>query len=815
MIARRTLTATLLGSTILSALPMMSIAQTAETSDTEVIVTAQKRSERLQNVPMSIQAITTKKIDDLNISNVQDAVIMMPSVSFQASAPGSTRIYMRGVASGGDGNHSSSLPSVGVYLDELPITTIGGSVDVHMYDIARIESLAGPQGTLYGASSQAGTIRVITNKPETTSFYGRFDSEVNSVAHGGTGGSLEGMLNIPINQKMAVRLVGWAQKDAGYIDNVAGTRSFIDSVTVNNNKYIEDNFNTVETYGARAALKVDLDENWTATASLMGQDQRSNGVWGYDPTVGKYQVQHFYPDVGHDRFMSAAVTVQGKVANLEVTYAGATMNRSYDGSSDYTDYAESYDEMYAYYGGIAGYLYITDNAGNDIDPRQVTYSTPRFKKVSHELRIATPADEKLRFIGGAFYQKQTNEIHETYVIPGLASAMSVNGHAGTLWLTRQTRVDKDMALFGELSYDLLPNLTFTAGLRAFQFDNSLVGFYGFGRDIANGPPWNGAGSSRTGVAGCFTSNGNTVRQNYSASITSATLLPGVVDGTPCTNLGVYENGTVVPKVAKGHGTTSRYNLTWKPTDDLMVYGTFSEGFRPGGTNRNADFGQYDPDFLTNYELGAKTTILGGKLRLNGAIYKQDWDTFQYSFLGPNSLTIIQNGPDAEIQGIELEVNYRPIRGLTINATTAYNDAKIKTALCTVNDGTADCSTAGNSVKSPAGTRLPVTPEFKIAGSVRYEWDMGVYKPYWQVAFNSQTETKSAIRVEDSVDLPAYSLFDLAIGAERGKWTGEFYIKNVTDDEALMRSYVQCGACERRYYIPAQPRTMGFRLGSKF
>jgi len=138
---------------------------------------------------------------------------------------------MRGVATGGDGNHSGALPSVGVYLDEQPVTTIGGALDVHIYDIARIESLAGPQGTLYGASSEAGTIRIITNKPDLNATYGRVDGELNTVDHGGIGGKLEGMINVPLASRIAFRGVAFYQKDAGYIDNVPGSRTYCGTPT--------------------------------------------------------------------------------------------------------------------------------------------------------------------------------------------------------------------------------------------------------------------------------------------------------------------------------------------------------------------------------------------------------------------------------------------------------------------------------------------------------------------------------------------------------------------------------------------------------
>src|SRR5215212_6904856 len=207
--------------------PTTQAAQDGQVRDeTEIIITATKREENLQNVPISVQAIGTRRLDQLNISNFEQYTKQLPSVSFQSAQPGVTVVYMRGVATGGDGNHSGSLPSVGTYLDEQPVTTIGGTLDVHIYDIARIESLAGPQGTLYGASSEAGTIRIITNKPELGVTTGRVDGELNSLAHGGMGGSLEGMINLPVAPRIAFRASAFYQRDAGYIDNVFGERTY-------------------------------------------------------------------------------------------------------------------------------------------------------------------------------------------------------------------------------------------------------------------------------------------------------------------------------------------------------------------------------------------------------------------------------------------------------------------------------------------------------------------------------------------------------------------------------------------------------------
>ena len=222
----------------------------------EIVVTATRRAERLQDVPISIQAFNTEALKKQGVTDFQDVARLLPSVSYDTSAPGATTIYIRGVSSGGDGNHSASLPSVGVYLDEQPITTILGPVDVNFYDIERVEALAGPQGTLFGASSQSGTIRIITNKPKLDKVEGGYDLELNKIDGGGVGGSVQGYYNQPINDRTAIRLVGWYKRDGGYIDNVETTRVFPSStqaaidngqtnvpIQQNNAEFAEDDYN--------------------------------------------------------------------------------------------------------------------------------------------------------------------------------------------------------------------------------------------------------------------------------------------------------------------------------------------------------------------------------------------------------------------------------------------------------------------------------------------------------------------------------------------------------------------------------------------
>lgn len=815
--SRRALLLASLSTTMLS--PGAAIAQQASDAgaDDEIIVTAQKREENLQNVPISIQALGTRKLDQLNVANFQDFSKLLPSVSFQSSQPGVTTVYMRGVASGGDGNHSGSLPSVGVYLDEQPVTTIGGTLDVHIYDIARIESLAGPQGTLYGASSQAGTIRIITNKPSTAGFEGRVDGELNTIKHGGTGGRLEGMINAPLSEMAAVRLVGWYQKDAGYIDNVPGTRSFLPTpggITVNNDAFVEKDFNDAEIYGGRAALKVDLDDNWTITPTVLYQKQKSHGTFAQDPLVGDLQVQRFYPDSRSDKFIQAALTIEGKLGNFDVTYAGAYLDRKTYQINDYTDYAEAYDALYASYGGLAGYFYLEDNAGNDIDPRQYIIGTDHFRKLSQELRISSPQDSRFRVVAGLFFQRQSNEIHQDYIVPGLADALSVNGRPGTLWLTEQKRVDKDYAAFGEASFDITPTITLTGGGRYYKYDNSLIGFFGFGRN-PNGPPFNGAGSSRTGVAGCYTTTGAILRDNP-----GGTLLPAEVEGGPCTNLADYVNGKLVPKRTKDTGFTHRLNLTWKPSEDVLTYATWSRGFRPGGINRRATIAPYDADFLTNYELGIKTTLAGGLVRLNAAVYLQNWKRFQFSFLGLNSFTEIHNGPNARIKGIEADINIRPTDGLTISAAASYTDAKTRNNLCAIDDPTYQCTAdPDNSIAAPKGTRLPVTPKFNGNATVRYAFPVGPGELHLQSVIAHRGSASSDIRVDVANELGRIrgsTTVDFAVGFDWSRYSFELFLQNAFDERAELSRFSNCGQCNGRVQILVnQPQTLGARLGAKF
>ena len=726
-------------------------AQEAAGSDSDVIVvTAQKREQNLQDVPIAINAIGNEKLDQLQVSELQDVVKFLPSVTIQQGGPGFAQVYFRGVASGENANHSASLPTVGTYLDEMPITTIQGALDLHAYDLARVEALAGPQGTLYGASSMAGTLKLVTNAPDPSGLYGSAGVEFNNVAHGDFGAIYEGFVNVPIAEGAAARLVGWYRDDAGYIDNVLGSRTYRSSnITQSNRLLVEDNYNNAETYGARLALGIDLDDNWTIKPTLMGQVQNTGGSYAQErsgQTTGELQVVQYNPEGSRDKWIQGALTIEGKIGNWDVTATGGHLRRKTETQSDYSDYAYFYDALKEY----GTYFY--DNAENLVNPNQYIQGIDRYKKSFGELRVASPADAPLRFIGGLFYQRQSHNIEQHYIIDNLSDALQVPGTVDNIWLTKQLRVDRDYAAFGEASFDVTEKLSLTGGLRVYKYDNSLVGFFGFRNP------------------------------GYSSNPSYLCQGPSQIAGSPCTN---------VNKSTSDTGFTQKLNATYKITDDALVYATWSRGFRPGGINRRGSLPPYGSDKLDNYELGWKTTF--GAFRWNGAVFQEDWNNIQLSFLGANGLTEIRNAGVARIRGLEMDAGFRT-GGFSLNAGFSYNDAQIRRDFCAIANATFDCTTADNELLAPSGSRLPVTAKVKGNAIARYEFPIADWNGHVQLAVNHIGGRRSDLRpVQNAIkgNLDAYTTADFSIGVKKDAWDIEAFATNLFDTRGVVNTGIQC------------------------
>lgn len=810
-----------------------------------VTVTSQKRSENLQKVPISIEVLGEQKLDELNITDFEDYVKFLPSVSYQTFGPGFSQIYMRGVASGGDGNHSGSLPSVGVYLDEQPITTIQGPLDLHIYDVARVEALSGPQGTLYGASAQAGALRIITNKPDASGFSAGYDLELNSVSDGGIGHIEEGFVNIPLSDSAAFRLVGWNQHDAGYIDNKPQDRQFpirVDDggtpddtsddvrdswggVLTNRDctstdllvctGRAEDDYNDVDTTGARMALRWDINDDWAITPMIMGQKAVANGAFFTDREVGDLAISHFYKERSDDRWWQAAMTVEGKIGNFDLTYAYGHLKRDVDVDSDYNDYGFWYDTV-AYYSAF-------DDNDNFINPSQYIQGKDRYKKDSHELRLSSPNEDRFRITAGLFYQTHKHDIEQRYKIDGFGSQYSITGWPDTIWLTKQEREDKDEAVFGELSYDFIPEVLIgTIGGRHFRSENSLKGFFGFSDGWFSGAPY--------GESVCIEQFGPDPA-NWPS-----------FNGAPC---------QIFDKTVKESGNLGKANLTWQINPSKMVYATWSEGYRPGGINRRGTLPPYLSDYLTNYELGWKTSWADNRITFNGSVFHQEWEDFQFSILGANGLTEIKNANQASIDGLEMDINWAATYNLQVGAGVAFYDAKLTDNFCgwtdeggnsvtvcppgTINPGGTFDDTSDDVVvdgpEAPDGTRLPVTPEFKGNIIARYNFTVGTMDAFVQgdvVHVGSRTSDLRILERGILGELASYTVADFSAGVSRNNWSLSMYINNIFDERADIYRFASCAetVCGASGVVPEypngqiytvtnQPRTIGIRFGQKF
>ena len=770
-------------------LPASAFAQDAAATDdtTEIVVTAQRREERLRDVPISITALGEGKLEQANVQSFEDYAKLLPSVSFQSFGPSQSQIFFRGVSSGGDGLHIGPLPTSSMYIDEIPVTTIGGTVDFHIYDISRVEALAGPQGTLFGASSLSGVLRVITNAPKIGETSGSVDLQLNKYGKGDFGGTAEGYVNLPLGDSAALRVVGFYDKAGGYIDNIPGTRTFTlddfnpaTNLTVDNSALVKDDYNDVETWGGRAALKIDLDEDWTATTQFIYQNQVANGGFLFDPTKGDLNVTDYLPSRNHDRWWQAALTIQGKLSDWDITYSGGYFERKVDNTSDYSYYTVAYDS-YGYYA-----TYFPKASGGYLDPTQSSVLGDKYTKLTQELRISSPSDKSMRLTAGLFLQHQTDKIRADYIVDGIGAEINsgqiwfpgVHPGSDSVFRTRIFRKDRDYAMFAQGEVDLAPNVTLIGGVRGFMAHNTIYGFSGF----------NGGSSLVPCVPG----------SSY----------PEV----PCVS---------VDKKQVETGVIWRGGLRFKLNEDVMVYATASRGYRPGGNNRRPGVDPFKSDKLDNFEIGWKTKF--GNVFFNGAVFHEKWKDVQFGLvpLNNNGITNTYNAGNARIWGVEGDISAR-FGGLSLSASGTYVDAKTTTDLCAVDPVTKNIvCLPGVPAAAPKGTRLPVMPKFKGAMTARYEMPVAEGTGFVQASVSHQGGTRTFLLDDEFAAVgptKAFTTVDFSAGINWDNWRVEAFIQNAFDTRGQLGRNTFCatsfcGAYARTY--PTQPQLFGVKFGYDF
>jgi iron complex outermembrane recepter protein len=755
------------GSAVVGMLVAPAYAQDESPMLEEIVVTAAKREQNLQDLAVSVQVLGNQQLENLGIRSFEDFIDFLPTVSYDSAGPGYAQIYMRGIASGGDGNHSASMPSVGYYLDEQPVTTINQILDIHMYDIARVETLSGPQGTLYGQGSQSGTIRIITNKPAMGEFEAGYEGEVNSIDEGGTGYNLNGFVNLPVGERAAVRLVAWHKKVAGFIDLVPATMTFPGPQTTqgDNFAFAREDYNEVTTSGLRALLKVDLNDNWSITPGLMYQDSDIDGTWQHNPQLfGDLQTGAMWDRFANDEWYQASLTLEGSIGDLDVVYAGAYLDRENISEYDYSDYTEYWANYSEYFSGASWCVYY-NAAGDCAVGTQYVGGFEQYARTSHELRIQSSPDQSVRWIAGAFYQSQEHDFDLQWIVPDLDPALTVvlpptgdRKYGGnTVWQTYQIREDQDTAFFGEVSFDFNDKFTGLIGARYFEYENSLYGFNGFARhctgqyidgEFVQGDPDN--------------------------------LGPNDVMQYPCFDTRILDN------VVKGDDWAFKANLEYRLDDDTLLYVTWSEGFRSGGANRARVPGleTYNPDFVTNYEFGWKMLLSDGRLRFNGAAYIIDWDNFQFGFLDfdISNLTIVQNVGNSQTKGVEWDLTFAANDNNTLTFAGSYNNAELQTNFWRnpTDEGT------GVPFNAPKGTAMPYVPDFQLTGIWRSTFEVGSLPAFFQAAVaytGSRWNDLDTLNVPARQEMSAYSLTNITSGIEKENWTATFYVYNLFDERA--------------------------------
>lgn len=702
----------------------------------EIIVTAQKREANLQDVPMSVQVFDGQRLNDLNITNFNDYIAHLTNVTYETTQPGVSSVYMRGIYDG-SGNASNAGNSLSIYFDEQPVTSIGRNLDVYIYDIARIETLAGPQGTLFGANSQSGVLRIIPNAPNADEFEAAIDVGFNTVKDGDMGYVVKGFVNQPLGDRAAIRLVAWYEEAGGYIDNVAATNNFAFSSSVagmpigrSNAALVEDDFNTSETTGLRAALRIDLNDSWTVTPSVMYQKQENEGVWDHDPIdVGDLKVARFFEDSNEDKWSQLAIKLEGSIGQVDLVYSGSILDREVEWSNDYSEYSDYYltaGFVEAYYSCYASYFGTCD------DPSMNFLSNNDYKRQTHELRVSSAQDQRVRWIAGIFYENDKHDFDNEWHIPAMTSQAAVE-LPDIYFTTDQTREEEEVAIFGELYVDLTDQLTATVGARWFDHESTMDGFVG------------------------------------------TIFWPS--------RFGPRDTNNVATKFSETN-TIFKVSFSYEIDDQNMVYVTWSEGYRPGGANRLAIPGaigdSYKSDVLTNYEVGYKGILADGRLRLNAAFYYEDWEDFQFSQFDNtvSLLGLVQNAGNAEVTGLEIDTVALISENWTISASASFIDGE------TTDDFfNARQPAPGAIPDAPSGTELPFAADLKYAISTRYTFTIGNLNAFAQAVYTFTDDSFNVLEPADRKKQDSYGVGNISAGIDQERWAVTLYVNNVGDERA--------------------------------
>jgi iron complex outermembrane receptor protein len=761
----------------------------------EITVTAQRRTENMQDVPISMQALTAQTLQQLNVSTFDDYIKFLPNVTTASNGPGQNEVYMRGLSAGSQpsqGSGSTGLwPNVAIYLDNQSGQLPNRNLDIYAADLNRIEVLEGPQGTLFGAGAEAGVIRYITNEPKLDVTEGDVKAGYGVTAHGDPNTNVVGVLNLPlITDTLAVRGVIYNDTRGGYINNVPATfaRSDTDkgihyanypavdgkcpdggansgycvppgSPTVNNTNVVANAINPVTYQGMRVEALYKFNDDWNALISQTYQDMNSQGVFYQQPTssngaaLAPLEVTLFNNAYDKDKFESTAWTLNGKFGDLRAVYTGGYLVRNVEQAGDYTNYARGvYADYYQCYGPGTGYN--TTLKSTCFSPSATWHSVERNTHQQHEFRLNTPDEWRFRAIAGAFWEANTlyDQTVWNYKTVPTCTSNAPAGDAGN---------DGCFADIGTFPGSTVQSPGIHPAPASFYQDTvretkQTAFFASLDYDLIP--------KVLTVTAG--TRHFRFENSSAGSVLSSFDCFQGGAPPGGCHNPATSYNLNAADLRDSESGFKSRGNLTWHVTPDAMLYYTFSQGFRPGGFNQNGGSDHaftpglvpqyiipksYSSDKLTNNEIGWKTEFFDHRLEWNGAVYRENWDDVQVAFFYPGAVGNIffnTNGQNFLVKGLESSLVARVVTGLTLQGSASWNQSRQTNApvLLDNNPGSANfgkpitfaCNAYGlncGAVTNPfgtAGTPSADAPPLQFSMRARYEWVMGSYLPFVQV-----------------------------------------------------------------------------------
>lgn len=788
----------------------------------EVIVTATKRSTDVQNTGASITAVTSQEIADRGIVDFNSLATSVPGISMRSSGPGQTEFEMRGLNSAG-GNSSQ----VGFYLDETPLSSPAAAqigkveIDPGLYDLQRVEVLRGPQGTLYGSSSMGGAVKLVLNQPQLGAFAASGEVDTGYTASGGSfNQKVNGMVNLPIGDTLAIRFVGSEISDSGWIKRIV----LADGAPVDTGGYATENnarpanfytypvaeqingANSTTIDSARVLLLWKPMDNLSITPMLMYQltrqaapdevDVNGNPTHPSVPSTLAHWEIYDSPEPQEDKFTLGSLKIEYQAPGFTVTSATAMWGRNILVSQDSTE--ENNDAF-----GFPQYDFSTAAASPGIGPSGPAPNGPSVtekdytRQISEELRLTSTGTGPFQWILGYFYQDLYSEWDEWAIAPQAAPILGTTN----LYVDVQPQVITQNAEFGEASWQFTPDLKATVGLRHYHYST-------------------GQSNEEYGI---FTVNGNDTPYNTGFSNSAS-------------------------------GTDPKFDLSWKVDPDVLLYATIAKGFRLGGANQpipvsavpncalpvgplqGNEFalqakltntcnpalllqapGTFSSDSVWNYEVGEKSELLDRHLILNVSAYYERWTNPQIS-TNLSGFGLTANGADARIYGVEAEMQTLLSREWTLGVNAGYTNAQF----------TADSPITG----FPSGYKVPDIPDFTASATLRWKHPLtsdvslvgtleGDYvgtrtdAPYGEsiVIFSSSPTYVNNLLLH----LPAYGFVNTRLGFEGNHWTASLYVNNLTNKQALLDPQPQIDLQTNAFvrYLVNRPITAGLDFTFRF